>query len=240
MPNPFRYRGRKMKMSTGRVQKVQVVKPKRKRRGPKLTSLLKQKLTTKLRYVDTLNLDAGAAGIVSHVFSANGLFDPDITSTGHQPHYYDEFSALYNKYRVLSSKIQVTPILSGTGNVNPALYGVFRDSDSTLNYSLGTAIIEDVRNKGSWGLHAGVSSARGQYGNMTVVKRASFNVKQLTPEGRDDATLTTANPTTGSGTDTYFQIWCASVLGNNPGIVSFLVQIDSVVEFTDPLHLAQS
>lgn len=51
----------------------------------------------------------GATGAIStYVFSANGLFDPDITGTGHQPAYFDKMTAIYNHYTVLSSKISVT------------------------------------------------------------------------------------------------------------------------------------
>ena len=35
----------------------------------------------------------------------NSLFDPDQTGTGHQPYYFDQFAALYNRYTVLGSKL---------------------------------------------------------------------------------------------------------------------------------------
>lgn len=111
----------------------------RKRRGPKVTKLLKDKTTAHLRYVDTVTIDPGAASILKHTFSANGLFDPDITSTGHQPLMYDEYSALYKQYRVISSKIKITPVMTATGTGVPGFYGVFLDSDATLDYSLATS-----------------------------------------------------------------------------------------------------
>ncbi len=37
----------------------------------------------------------------AHIFALNGLYDPDITSTGHQPLYYDQvMGTVYSKYRV--------------------------------------------------------------------------------------------------------------------------------------------
>lgn len=44
----------------------------------------------------------------THVFSANSVYDPDYTQTGHQPMYHDQYAAVYNKYKVVSSKIQIT------------------------------------------------------------------------------------------------------------------------------------
>lgn len=76
----FRKRSRK-------VQKVQIVKKKRKRKGPRITRMLKNKTVAKLRYVDLISVDAGSAAIASHVYSANGIFDPDVTGTGQLLHF---------------------------------------------------------------------------------------------------------------------------------------------------------
>jgi hypothetical protein len=37
----------------------------------------------------------------NQVFRVNGLYDPDVTGTGSQPAYFDQWSALYKRYRVL-------------------------------------------------------------------------------------------------------------------------------------------
>jgi len=41
------------------------------------------------------------------VYSANGLYDPDITGTGHQPAYFDQFMAIYDHYTVFRSRIRI-------------------------------------------------------------------------------------------------------------------------------------
>jgi hypothetical protein len=43
----------------------------------------------------------GVSGLAGRTFSLNAPFDPDITGVGNQPVYYDQLSALYNKYRVV-------------------------------------------------------------------------------------------------------------------------------------------
>lgn len=50
-----------------------------------------------------------AVGALSlQVFSANGMFDPDITGVGGQPLGYDQWSAFYQRYRVLASSCEAT------------------------------------------------------------------------------------------------------------------------------------
>ncbi len=60
-----------------------------------------QTLIRKLRYCDRLEIDPGASSALGeHFFSCVGLFDPDITGTGHQPMGFDQYMALYDHYQV--------------------------------------------------------------------------------------------------------------------------------------------
>jgi len=69
----------------------------------------------KLVYEDLLVLAPGTT-LGSHVFRGNSLYDPDYSGTGHQPRYFDQLSAIYGKYKVLSSNIVVEVInTAGTG-----------------------------------------------------------------------------------------------------------------------------
>jgi hypothetical protein len=66
----------------------------------------KQKAT--LRYFDRFQLDAGTGGIPAvKVYSANGVYDPDITAVGHQPRGFDQLMALYDHFVVTSCTIKV-------------------------------------------------------------------------------------------------------------------------------------
>jgi len=49
-----------------------------------------------------------------YVFSANGMFDPNITGTGHQPLGFDQMMLLYEQYTVVASKITVNLLNSNT------------------------------------------------------------------------------------------------------------------------------
>ena len=59
---------------------------------------------TTIRYVDVYTLTSASNGIAKQYMRMNSLFDPDQTGTGHQPYYFDQFAALYNRYTVLGSK----------------------------------------------------------------------------------------------------------------------------------------
>lgn len=229
---------RAMKKSTNQPVKVEVVKKKRnKRKGPRITKMLKDKTVGKLRYVDTVSIDPGLAGISSHAFYANGIFDPDYTGTGHQPLMHDEYIALYGYYRVISSKIKVAPVPNSTSAVEPCIYGVYIDHDTSLDYTLGTSVIEDSRNKGSWGI---LNNFGPNYvGATPKTKTLSWNAeKHMAKEFAIDAIGVGGSPSGAHAN--FFRVWCASIEGNNPGNMTFLVQIDYVVEFTAPLTVTPS
>ncbi len=237
-----RFTARRRGTSAKTVQKVQIVKPKRKRKkGPKIGALLKPKLMVKLRYVDTITIATAGAGVNSHVFRANSIFDPDLTSVGHQPLLHDEYAALYERYRVVSSTIKVTPVTSSLTSQVPAFWGVFGDEDATLTYSLATAIIEDSpRSGGQVRLHmAGATLLQGN-SPMYHPAKARFSVKKnLAPDGRDTSTLFGANPATGTA-DYNYQVWTGSILANDPGVLGFLIELEYVCQLTDPIVVIQS
>jgi len=63
----------------------------------------------KLFYNDTATITSSTVGIAGvYVFSANGLYDPNITGTGHQPIGFDQMMAFYNHYTVRVSRLIVT------------------------------------------------------------------------------------------------------------------------------------
>lgn len=62
----------------------------------------------KLRYFEpAVGLSSGAGTVGSYIFSANGMYDPDVTSTGHQPMPFDQLMLSFEHYTVVRSKIMV-------------------------------------------------------------------------------------------------------------------------------------
>lgn len=63
---------------------------------------------TTLHYFEDIDLGIPGTAIASYAFAANGLYDPNITGTGHQPMGFDQLMVFYNHYCVLRAKVEVT------------------------------------------------------------------------------------------------------------------------------------
>jgi len=74
----------------------------------------------------TLTVTSGAVG--TYVFRANDLFDPDFTSTGHQPMGFDQMMVFYNHFAVESARIVVQFSNASTTSMR---VGIRVDADST-------------------------------------------------------------------------------------------------------------
>lgn len=81
-------------------------------------------------YYASQNSLSGSVGVVNgDVWSANGLFDPDITGTGHQPIGFDQMMAVYEHYTVIRSKITCTFI---NNSDDPVRVAIMLSPDSTI------------------------------------------------------------------------------------------------------------
>lgn len=63
-----------------------------------------------LRYVETVNLNPGDGTSAVNVFRANQMYDPNYTGAGHQPMFFDNYAALYSKYKVNSATVTMVPL----------------------------------------------------------------------------------------------------------------------------------
>jgi len=67
------------------------------------------RLMTRLKYCDYQTLTTAAGpGFINYDWNLNGLFDPNLTGTGHQPRGFDQLAALYNRYRVFRTRWEIT------------------------------------------------------------------------------------------------------------------------------------
>lgn len=225
----FTFKGQKMAISFG--------KRKRKKRKQKFDSILKTKFTAKLRYVDVISFDPSAATAGKHVFRANGMIDPDVTGTGHQYYGSDELKALYAFYRITSSKIKVTQIVDSTSNVLPGVWGVYRDTDTTLDHNLARNMIESGKR---WKLHLGATTSQSNSGNTRSIQSSSFSLRNMSPDERDKSIAVASDPGTGQS-DFHYIIWGGGLDGVvNPGKMTFMVELTAVCEFTEPIPLTES
>lgn len=91
---------------------------------------LPKKIMVTHRYRESFPVTSTTGGIGNYLFSCNGLYDPNTTGSGHQPMYYDQFSALYDQYTVIGSRITYL-IVPSTSSTVPVKIGVFINDDTT-------------------------------------------------------------------------------------------------------------
>lgn len=93
------------------------------------------------RYGEAVSISSAAvAGSVgTYVFSANGLYDPNLTGIGHQPRGYDQLMSMYDHYTVLSATIKVR-FMNISSSTQPLVAISVRDSSNVPGTS--TDVIE--------------------------------------------------------------------------------------------------
>jgi len=91
-------------------------------------------VTVTHRYSDIATLVSTGGGYVTYSWSANSLYDPDVTATGHQPMLFDQFSAIYDQYIVLKAKITLKLMPASTAyNVPMTCLLMNKDSSTVLS-----------------------------------------------------------------------------------------------------------
>lgn len=97
---------------------------------------IKQDMRVKMKYSEFFTINPGIAGSTGvYVFSANGLYDPNITGTGTQPTGFDQLMAIYGEYVVLGSTIKVYCRNQEQSTSSPSLFGVFVERVSATSSS---------------------------------------------------------------------------------------------------------
>lgn len=91
----------------------------------------------KLTYQDRIPLVFSASGFDIHEFRMNSLYDPDKTTTGHQPRYYDQYTALYQGYVVYGMKIEIQGFTKDTSReaFHLGMYPVSSTASVPSNYN---------------------------------------------------------------------------------------------------------
>lgn len=214
-----------------RVQPVKIV-----RRSNDIVQLRKLPLPetfkASLRYCSkTISLDPGVAGIPGQqLFATNGLFDPDVSGTGHQPMGYDQFMAIYSTYTVTSSKITVYGFNKDTATSQ--ILSINSGYDSAIIYA--DQAIE--QGEGAW-VHMG---PRGS--NREIVKVSnSWNLKKLSGDKAGPGDLLDSGTTgTNPSNVAFYNILTDPNNATNTGACDIFVVIDYFVTFTKPKQLVQS
>lgn len=201
--------------------------------GPYVSKPFGNKLRVVTRYVENqITINPGAAGIMDEfVFSANGLYDPNITGVGHQPIGFDQYMTMFDHYTVIGAKIICTFVNTDTATSQQV--GIYvKDAPSTET---------DIRKYIENGLCKYKTISPTTYGNnqCTIVYPLSipkfFTKKKIIGES-DYKGSVAANPTE----QAYFHCFAAPIQSTDPTAVQLFVLIEYIAILTEPKTLALS
>jgi hypothetical protein len=191
-------------------------------------------LHAKLKYTSYINLSGTVAAGVN-VYSANGLYDPDVSGSGHQPRGFDQLIPLYDHYVVTSSAIHIELISSnsngvpGVGGVN--LINVSTPQTDYIDYA------EQARSE--FGLLPNVVT----YGCVQEPHRRSMKFSAKDFMGIPDPLTATklqgsisANPADGA----FFHVWSQAYDGSTAYSSLALITIEYNAYFIEPVPVASS
>lgn len=192
-------------------------------------SPLGNRMKMNLNYSEsTISLNSGAGTLADFVFSANGLFDPSITGTGHQPLGFDQIMAMYDHYVVIASSIKVTFV--NTDPTNVIICGV-SVTDSVTALVSAPKVIENG---------SGKYVVLGPLGSSSDTKVITLNINpnkflgrshpMSDPELKGDAA---GNPTEGA----FFHVWSGSVEGADAGLIQASTMLKYTAMFIEPVQL---
>lgn len=192
----------------------------------------------RLRYCDTIQMSAAAAGTIDiHNYAANALYDTDITSTGHQPLGFDQWAAIYNHYTVVGSKLTARVVAASVNNNLAPVVVAIKITDDGVPPTSMTGIMEQ-----------GMSSYRlfnAQANSNPGVIRKNFSLRKFFGIKDVKDVRTRYGATVGSNPDdlAYFTI-CVGTAGgvtmSDAKTVTVDLTLDFIVQFTEPKDLPQS
>ncbi len=186
-------------------------------------------VVTILPYVEEFKRAPGAP-IDDYRWNLNSIFDPDLTSTGHQPMGYDPWSTLYSRYRVM--KVKVTLVVKNHASFD------------------GCVITQTPNNSAS--ALSPLAAAESQWSKTTTVGQASgMDVKSITTTF-DLPLILGRTPAQYRADDRYSAVFgtspmqtcvlhtvVSSITGNNVDL-SYYIKLEYLVELFDRVQLPLS
>lgn len=186
---------------------------------------------TSLRYVEDLERVSTAGTLNNYMFSANNIFDPNVTGTGHQPMGHDQWAILFNHYIVLGSKITIK-VIPTAATTSPANVGIYLTDTVVPPYTTASEFVEARR-----GVVKSLvpGTTRTTYLSNTFSCKKFFNIKDV----KDNALRLGAVMNNSPTDQAVFDFWYQTVDGAT-ATVYFQVIIDYIVMFSEPKDLVQS
>lgn len=240
MPRPYK----QYKRRTGRTRSLIAAKRKAYRQGRRSMTIRRPRLPravtprtkfVRMKYVDNITINPGAAGALTfHNFSCNGMYDPDISGSGHQPIGFDQWMEWYDHYHVIGSKITVQCIPSDA--TNNTVVGIYKNDD--VNF-LPTQFTHAAELPGS--RYRVLATTTSSPSPSPIVLKSKYsakrdqNSKAVTSDDELRGTVS-SNPSEQS----YYTIWAASNSTGDPAAFFAVVHIEYLAVLSEPKDFVQS
>jgi hypothetical protein len=129
-------------------------------------SLIPIKTAKRFKYATSFELTPSIGSVPHYIFSCNGLYDCDVTSTGHQPMGFDQYvGQLYDHYTVIGAKIKISFNSSGSTTA----YGACRVGITVRDIAGFAGTIDEMIEQGS--TRSSIVSPIGSNNQKTVTYR---------------------------------------------------------------------
>lgn len=186
----------------------------------------------------TLN---SAGTIQSQNFSANGLYDPNVSLGGHQPLMFDMMATLYNHYVVLGAKITAHFWTEDAAGNYGVVVGIKVNDDTAIAPTGGIQNI--IEHNQPYNKYRMLRMNSGGEKTITIVKnwfsaKKFFGLpKGVTNNRTDIGSVVTANPTE----QAYFTLYVGHPDGaTDIAPINWMVKIDYVTLFSEARDQVQS
>lgn len=176
-------------------------------------------------YSDSATINPGIGTGTAQVYTANGIWDCDISGVGHQPAGFDQYTALFGEYVVTGSVIKVSYV--NTSTTIPTIVGITLADQNTVK----TDIREYIENGNT------VWTTLGTFGSGTDIKTLTFeaDISKFSTQSiynEDDfAGSSSRNPTDSH----FFHVWArAADQFSDPSALVINVEVKYDTTWRDP------
>jgi len=99
------------------------------------------------KYTDEFILTTTSGTTQVYSFAANGMYDPNVVGSGHQPLYFDQCSNLYDHYCVIGARLDLLIVNSTTGIGVPVAFSLSLNDDNSQAVSNPFSVYEQANSR---------------------------------------------------------------------------------------------
>jgi len=152
-------------------------------------------------------------------WSCNGMYDPNITGTGHQPMYFDSLANLYDHYCVISSTLKARFVTPGSALAKSLYIGINVNDNTAVGASNANTLGEATQT---------VTSTLSQGATDAVILYSKWNAKAYFGGSILANTELQGTNSANPAEQSYFFVYCQSV----DGVTTSACFLDIEIQYT--------